>query len=102
MFAAISDLLAASAHATPQDCALRQPSQGIIKSVGDPARAAASRPAAGARRSNAKPRYAIRARTGAEGRALIGIMAARLDAYLPVELLRKKFRNGREIGWRPH
>ena len=45
--------------------------------------------------------HAIRARTGAEARILIGIMAARLDGYMPVELLTKKFRTGREIGWRP-
>jgi hypothetical protein len=35
-----------------------------------------------------RPWHAIRARPDAEGRALIGIEAARLTGYLPVELTR--------------
>jgi hypothetical protein len=45
--------------------------------------------------------HAVRARPDAEGRSLIGVMAARLDGYLPVELVRKDFRGRREVGWRP-
>jgi Transcription termination factor nusG len=48
-----------------------------------------------------RPWRAVRARPDAEGRALIGIEAARLTGYLPVELVRKNFRRGHEIGWRP-
>jgi transcription antitermination factor NusG len=47
------------------------------------------------------PWHAIRARPDAEGRALIGIEAAQLTGYLPVELVRKTYRRGHEIGWRP-
>jgi transcription antitermination factor NusG len=45
--------------------------------------------------------HAVRARPNAEGRILIGIIAARLEGYLPVELVRKSYRRGYEIGWRP-
>jgi transcriptional antiterminator RfaH len=48
-----------------------------------------------------RPWHAIRARPDAEGRALVGIEAARLTGYLPVELIRKDFRGRREVGWRP-
>jgi hypothetical protein len=45
-----------------------------------------------------RPWRAVRARPDAEGRAFIGIEAARLTGYLPVELVRKDFRRGHEIG----
>jgi transcriptional antiterminator RfaH len=45
--------------------------------------------------------YAIRARPNAEGHASIGIAAAPLRAYLPVQRVYKDFRRGHEIGWRP-
>jgi transcriptional antiterminator RfaH len=45
--------------------------------------------------------HAVHAKIGAEGRALIGIEAAGMGAYLPVELIRKNHRGEREIIWRP-
>jgi Transcription termination factor nusG len=45
--------------------------------------------------------HAVRAKIGAEGRALIGIEAAGMGAYLPIELIRKNHRGEREIIWRP-
>jgi Transcription termination factor nusG len=45
--------------------------------------------------------HAVRTRPDAEGRALIGIAGIGREAYLPVELVRKDFRRGREIGWQP-
>jgi hypothetical protein len=47
-----------------------------------------------------RPWRAVRSRPDAEGRALIGIEAAQLTGYLPVELVRKDFHRGHEIGWR--
>jgi hypothetical protein len=45
--------------------------------------------------------HAVRTRPDAEGRASIGIAGIGREAYLPIELLRKDFRRGREIGWQP-
>jgi hypothetical protein len=45
--------------------------------------------------------HAVRAKIGAEGRALIGIEATGMGAYLPIELIRKNHRGEREIIWRP-
>jgi transcription antitermination factor NusG len=45
--------------------------------------------------------HAVRTRPDAEGRASIGIAGSGREAYLPIELVRKDFRRGREIGWQP-
>jgi transcriptional antiterminator RfaH len=45
--------------------------------------------------------HAIKSRPGAEGRALIGIEASGMEAFLPVELVRKNHRGEREVTWRP-
>lgn len=46
--------------------------------------------------------HAIRAKPGAEGKALIGIKAARLQAFLPVERIRVQHRaTAFMLSWRP-
>jgi hypothetical protein len=45
--------------------------------------------------------HVVRARAGAEGKALIGIEAARMQAFLPVELVRATHRGERWVIWRP-
>ena len=45
--------------------------------------------------------HAIRAKAGAEGKALIGVGAIRLRGYMPVELLRIVHRSERWTIWRP-
>lgn len=44
--------------------------------------------------------HAIKSKPGAEGRALIGIEASGMVAFLPVELVRKTHRGEREVTWR--
>jgi transcription antitermination factor NusG len=45
--------------------------------------------------------HAIKSKPGAEGRALIGIEASGMGAFLPVELIRKTHRGEREVTWKP-
>jgi hypothetical protein len=44
--------------------------------------------------------FAVRAKPGAEGKVLVGIEAARMQAYLPVELVRVNLRSRSEVTWR--
>lgn len=44
--------------------------------------------------------HAVKSRPGAEGRALIGIEACGMEAYLPVEVFRISHRTGYEVTWR--
>lgn len=45
--------------------------------------------------------HAVRSRPGAEGRALICLVAAGLTGFLPVALIHKDFRKYRELTWEP-
>jgi hypothetical protein len=45
--------------------------------------------------------YPVRTRAGAEGKVLIGIEAAHMQAFLPVELIRITLRSRSEVQWRP-
>ena len=44
--------------------------------------------------------YPVRTRAGAEGKVLIGIEAAHMQAFLPVELVRLNLRSRSEVQWR--
>jgi hypothetical protein len=44
--------------------------------------------------------HVVRSSPGAEGRALIGIQAAGMTGFLPVELLNRNHRGEREVMWR--
>ena len=44
--------------------------------------------------------HVVRVRPGAEGKALIGIEAAHMQAFLPVELVRLNLRSRSEVQWR--
>jgi hypothetical protein len=45
--------------------------------------------------------YPVRTRPGAEGKAFVGLEAAHMQVYLPVELLRITLRRRTEVQWRP-
>jgi hypothetical protein len=45
--------------------------------------------------------FAVRTKPNAEGKVWIGIEAARMQAYLPTELIRITHRNRSETQWRP-
>jgi hypothetical protein len=45
--------------------------------------------------------HAVRVKPGAESKALVGIEAARMQAFLPVELVRTNHRSRSEVIWRP-
>jgi hypothetical protein len=45
--------------------------------------------------------YPVRTRAGAEGKVFVGIEAAHMQAFLPVELIRITLRGRSEVQWRP-
>jgi hypothetical protein len=51
--------------------------------------------------SGAAEWYPVRVRPGAEAKAFVGLEAAHLQAFLPVELVRITLRRSSEIQWRP-